>query len=436
MAEKVDDIEEIIIRDKSESASSKFMSKIDDDTLSEILVRVYDYQYLIQCKLVCKHWYSLICSDHFIRTFIHESHKHQQQLETLTYDVFLNLLPIKQLFIEKSNIHDLSWFSTILKKRATKEYGYVDRFYDGHIRATYNDLLLISYTTQDCHDYYICNPFTKQWIPLPPPPKIMSTTNFNYIDYFDPFLYGSSIPIFIRFVFEPSKCCNKVQLMGCNCMNGTSTRFRVLLVTSSRGIHDPDLLFCSETKKWSKITLSFKSEGMIFDVVANNGIFYFFETNNMKLVAMDPFKDKKNWFRVISLPSSLIKTRCKDQFLVTHFSLVRNQVRLLFTINDDNDYDKKFHVIWELNTNGDDDDGRSTKQDWVLKNVITTLNTSWCYFYPGNGDLMFFADKYNNIYLFDIKKNYRFEKSDEKYCISKIMTLKHPVWPTPLPSTW
>ena len=63
----------------SERAASKFMANVSDDLLVEILLRLPDCRYAIQCSTVCKRWHSLISHPGFARQFIHH-HDHNREL--------------------------------------------------------------------------------------------------------------------------------------------------------------------------------------------------------------------------------------------------------------------------------------------------------------------------------------------------------------------
>ncbi|CAI0412329.1 unnamed protein product [Linum tenue] len=205
------------------------ISKLGDDLLVAILSRLPNARSAFLCKSVCKRWSSLISSPHFGRSFV--SHRQQSRIDggsdgdggelppltSQDTEFILSFLPVPDEI--RSNFALLGCF---------KEFvlcGFVDSAAAGN----------------DCDGemgrlFFVCNPFTKQWVALPLAPK--------------------------RSVGYHNKClvCESGNSMSGNLDSGDDdgrvfvnpadySRFRVVLVSRSpdRAIVD---LFCSESGEW------------------------------------------------------------------------------------------------------------------------------------------------------------------------------------------
>ena len=168
-----------------ERVASKFMANVSDDLLIEILLRLPDCRYAIQCSTVCKRWHSLISHPGFVRQFIHH-HDHNRELldsesqlstPTLLFQrcekrnlAMLFGSPFYAILLEKSKIsHERPASSSSLSLSLSSGcLGFLP--WDVVIRASFDDLLLVS-RPSDLTNFFICNPLTQRWHGLPQAPE-------------------------------------------------------------------------------------------------------------------------------------------------------------------------------------------------------------------------------------------------------------------------
>ncbi|CAI0451262.1 unnamed protein product [Linum tenue] len=127
------------------------ISKLGDDLLVEILIRLPSPRSACRCKPVCSRWRSLISSPCFNSHFL----SHHQRLE---------LPPMP------TNPHELqSIILGVLPPMPDSVGGSLK------VLDCFKDLVLCGfwdvYNRELCRSYLICNPFTKQWIALPLAPR-------------------------------------------------------------------------------------------------------------------------------------------------------------------------------------------------------------------------------------------------------------------------
>ncbi|CAI0374865.1 unnamed protein product [Linum tenue] len=129
------------------------LAMIGDDLLVEILIRLPNHRFASGCKPVCKRWRSLISSPRFNRRFV--SHHRINNQPTMP-----------------DNPDDLQ--SIILSFLPPMPSAVAGCF---KVLDCFKDLVLCGFWDLDsdnkelCRSYFICNPFTKQWMALPLAPE-------------------------------------------------------------------------------------------------------------------------------------------------------------------------------------------------------------------------------------------------------------------------
>ncbi|RXI01639.1 hypothetical protein DVH24_014988 [Malus domestica] len=154
--------------------SSKFMNSniydLPDSLLVEIFCRLPSYKSVSQCKCVSKRWCTLISDTHFMGRFLYLQRDRNQKPITTAINTkgeeFLRRMspssqPLNQLFQRLVSFHGLKQEPVVV--------------------GTYNDLVLCCASEFNQHDYYICNPYTIQWVPLPPPPQVCKFVLVGFI---------------------------------------------------------------------------------------------------------------------------------------------------------------------------------------------------------------------------------------------------------------
>ncbi|CAL1372892.1 unnamed protein product [Linum trigynum] len=195
------------------------MTQLQDDLLVEILARLPDARSAFRCRPICKRWRSLISDPLFRRRFL--SHKQsesggysggEQSLVLSSHDaqsVTMSFLPVpddlRPYFSVLSSCEDL----VLCGFDVSKKSGGDDQ--DESVRRM----------------FFVCNPFTKQWVALPlaPAEKDRPFSTVSLVCQSD-----GKVRAFID-------------------------RFRVVCFSGSGYAPDVDL-FCSESGEWTKYALN------------------------------------------------------------------------------------------------------------------------------------------------------------------------------------
>ncbi|CAI0546623.1 unnamed protein product, partial [Linum tenue] len=131
------------------------ISKIGDDLLIELLIRLPDTKSAFRSKPVCKQWNSLVSTPYFARRFVSRH---------IAGESGPIALPAP------SNIPDLvSTFLPLPAAEARFRFDVLDCF---------RDLLLLGFNASRSDNsselgrtLFLCNPFTKRWVALPLAPR-------------------------------------------------------------------------------------------------------------------------------------------------------------------------------------------------------------------------------------------------------------------------
>ncbi|GMN55200.1 hypothetical protein TIFTF001_024317 [Ficus carica] len=279
----------------SSSAASKFMNgAISDNLLLEIFIRLANCLTAIQCSCVCKLWYCLISNPQFIHRFIIRNRNNSRRRDLQC--TFICQFPRQNPRIRNLKNETLVNYQAFSSSESSKGLPSNSLPYNRInflpiqaepliIRSSCNDLLLVSSYPPPSTNYYICNPFTKQWIQLPQPPSF----------YYAPLRFGLSTH---EFSGGPQQ-----------------TRFRAVLIgitgSSPNGPTESHVqIFSSDTWSW---TYTFASSSHPLRSYTR----YSRHTEVIVcIVALDPFdemseteittKQRKRWHcRVIDPPAEL-----------------------------------------------------------------------------------------------------------------------------------
>ncbi|XP_008223653.2 PREDICTED: uncharacterized protein LOC103323432 [Prunus mume] len=244
--------------------------------LVEILCRLPRIKIVFQCKCVSKRWSALISNSYFVLCF---------------------------LSVRKGTTEDTLFFETTKRNKQDKEFvtmsalssgfrthkfflSFVPGFGRLAVCATYNDLILCCPEDGLSRDYYICNPYTKQWVALPPAPRVH------------------------RAVAKTGFICDGAYY-NCKELDGdriTSTnagielnseyRYRVVNRIRQRGQNPLQFrveIFSSETGEWTQSVIQCPQDFLNFDdinpvMLAYKGMLYW-SANGGILMALDPFNN-------------------------------------------------------------------------------------------------------------------------------------------------
>ncbi|KAL6139920.1 hypothetical protein ACLB2K_058221 [Fragaria x ananassa] len=153
-----------VARRPSSKAMNICIDDLPDNVLVEILCRLPCYKSVHQCKVVSKRWCALTSSSYFITRLLSiRSDDHQQP-------------PTMRTLINESGYEFLTKMSSSSAKPLSPLLERMKRFHslkkEPVVVSSYNDLVLCCEKKYEKRDFYICNPYTQQWVPLPPPPPL------------------------------------------------------------------------------------------------------------------------------------------------------------------------------------------------------------------------------------------------------------------------
>ena len=388
--------------------SYEFINKLPDAILFEILNRL-PYRSAFKFMSVSKRWFSLISHPYFVSRFIH--HRHQlgkSDSDSVTLMVYytppdIQVLPPKNI-------------------------------YKFRIKSSFNDLLLVyrevPRTTREpgfCK-YYICNPFTKQWLTLPRIPLLRRKTSVR-----------------VGFICDPYSCDKEH-----GCFTNVHYRYKVVRIHSPTQANTTQLymqIFSSETGEWCHSIVSspqglnpFTSKVVNADVVTCKGMLHWADTDVDGMikgfVVFDPFNDAEQC-HYINLP---IPHLPPDEFF---FGVCQRRLRIFqrpWHLHYPSAY--KF-LIWELEDYGNE--GTWCRKHTVyFKNLenskLVKLAKNFCCsklnflaFHPKDGEIFLF--KFED-YIVECNSRTRvLEVARKLKCTDiSLFLLSRPLWPTPVPS--
>ncbi|KAF3954122.1 hypothetical protein CMV_020491 [Castanea mollissima] len=332
------------------SSSYEFMSinKLSDLLLFEILYRL-PCRWALQCKSVSKRWLSLISHPYFIRRYIHHRHSDSQQQQQQPFTLLLQYAHNSEKTILVLPSHNSEFFNdctnvgldflNFLPLKARKNDPFCIE-----VEASFNDLLLVrnevssrfSEPIKFC-EYFICNPFTKQWLTLPP-----RTTSF----------------VMVGFICKPY------------CLDNVHYRYKVVRIHSPSETNATQLrmeIFSSETGEWRDSVVSsprglnsFRVASLHAGVVACNGMLHWVNTDEKDkfikgFVVFDPFNDAERC-HYLDPPIDI----SPKQFAVS-FGEFQGRLRIFQGGQGRNDaYNSYYFSVWDL----EDYSGAGT---WCMK---------------------------------------------------------------------
>ncbi|KAJ4849277.1 hypothetical protein Tsubulata_018535 [Turnera subulata] len=239
------------------------INDLPDNILTEILSRVPTHKCAPTCKLVCKQWYSLLSSSDFAARFprivlgidglvTHPVVKDEHQKYSFVVQSSHIYLTGRCISFTGGSHQELeSAWSRSISTYFGEESGEI------HIVASDNDLLLCG-SKSDPRAWYVFNPFTDEWVALPPPPQ-----------------FGRAMAIACEPLYRKDT-------HGRYCPHNLARRFKVLCIIgaddrwsrhSFRG--GAVAYYCSESGVWSEpINLKHEFALAFTKIAAYNGKFY------------------------------------------------------------------------------------------------------------------------------------------------------------------
>ncbi|CAI0467046.1 unnamed protein product [Linum tenue] len=288
-------------------------SELADDILVEILIRLPNPRSSCRCKSVCKRWRSLIADPSFNRRFI--SH-HQTKNQPAS------------LFIPGHDPEESILSFLPVPDKARPRFRAFDCF---------KDLVLCGFVNSYSElgkSFFLCNPFTKQWVALPLAP-------------------GKPVPhdgLAAGLVCQPRSNCKLVQQLGDEPEPEPSFvyseyRFRVVCLFQN-GCNQTILLFCSESGEWTQILMERHAKSPLVNAVTCNGKLYWEQTHLLaNFVAYDPF-------RPCIPPELVLELECFSQGCFSHEQNISVSQGALHMILFDLESPRKYVIVWRLEEDG------------------------------------------------------------------------------------
>ncbi|CAL1352384.1 unnamed protein product [Linum trigynum] len=329
------------------------IGKLGDDLLVEILIRLPNHRFASGCKPVCKRWRSLISSPRFNRRFI--SH-HRINQPTMP-----------------DNPDDLQ--SIILSFLPPMPSAVAGCF---KVLDCFKDLVLCGFWDLDsdnkelCRSYFICNPFTKQWMGLPLAPEKATG-------------YKSHCT---RFVFEPRISYDLDMEGGDDEQKIVYSEYRFRVVSMYQ--HDKSIKldwFCSQSGKWTNEALVLRGKTkMNGQVISCNGELFwtYHETEDLCADRIIPWVAVFNPFRP-DVPPTPIDTF--SFFGLGPWNISESQ-GALYVIQYRSASER---FVWRL-----EEDGKSWSKQYeglLKKSGIGTIEHKYCilpFLHPHKPEIIFF----------------------------------------------
>lgn len=401
---------------------SLLMSKLTDDLLCEIFLRLPHGLSVTQCSIVCKRWFSLITNPQFVLSF-NQYHYNLYQYyyyfgsSKMSYDVNYSFYSSK---LDKPIIYEQNYSRYMCTEKFDAIPSYNLNFLPFPcvaVWAFFNDLMLVS-PKGSFKKYYVCNPYTKQWLKLPEtqlPSK--TTTSIKYYQYFKDYKLTKQTWLMLpSSPFTPPLRVTpyKYQYFGCRFVcetdkeeydDITQFRYKVVLIYQSVDIYNfTACVFCSETRKWWQThcalpALNLRDEGSFVrgvDVVSSDGFLYWLDgVRSFKgISAWDPWScigscsDQNNMNgHLIHLPVDFCRSQSPSEGKVC-IGVVLGQLRLLQLLKTKN---ACFSLrVWELNY-GDDFGPSCMRTSWLLvhEGELKGVNEIFgCAFHPNEEDVI------------------------------------------------
>ena len=277
-----------------ETEAEESIEKLPDAMLLEILYRLPCCRRAVQFKSVSKRWLSVISNPYFICHFM-DHHRHYVCKFTHVFQntIELNVNTYIRLVSYDHNDNPSFKFDPRIGLEFLDFLPVLSLHYPVCIQASFNDLLLVCTQVPKASffEYYICNPFTKHWLKLPPIPTD-----------------GTRTRVMIGFLCDPY-ICDSDREQGC--ITNAHYRFMVVRIlcpeenTTQIQTQLQVQIFSSETNEWRNSVVSsprklnlnpFMPIACYAGVIACNGMLHWVcvKVKEIKgFVVFDPFNDSE-----------------------------------------------------------------------------------------------------------------------------------------------
>ncbi|ONI19215.1 hypothetical protein PRUPE_3G265100 [Prunus persica] len=402
---------------------------LPDVVLVEILCRLRCYKLVYQCKCVSKRWCTLITDPYFIGRFVSlQREYHHQQTPIILINKKRDLLnrmsdPLKPFFRRFKKFH-----GSLIQQ-------------EPEVAGAYNDLLLCYTGKYYERNYYICNPYTQQWIALPAAPPCHEQTVplpegfmcdlplYNkYTNDDDPKRHNSNNIAELNTNYR----CKVVRLI-CPCYGKKYSKFKVQI-------------FSSETGQWRETIVSSPQDIMLGTVKfhicfanACNRMLYWMGGVHF-LLELDPFMINNGDYkcRLINLRDH----HFDGNIILSCLGVYGGRLKMF-----DFELTTNTFLVWDVNVNKEEYHGGFEKvclenmTSYILEEDMVrkrgdVLASECMALDPNNEEIIYLVIDYE-IVMFNIRTRIQ-SKLDKKYTTDYglncgFFQVVVPWWPTPVP---
>ncbi|XP_062014860.1 uncharacterized protein LOC133731510 [Rosa rugosa] len=241
-----------------QSLSKTDIHDLPDSVLVEILCRLPHNKFVFQCQCVCKRWFSLISDEKFHCRFLWLQSHNPKSTPTESTLIFRDAKSKRKYFILPE--FELPMFRT--RDFSLPRFGatdYIETSDDGPIVVgACNDLVLCCGDISYQCDYYICNPYTKQYVRLPPTPRCYREVRVGFIcDQY----YKEDVDDQKK---EGITSSGIIQV-------DVDFRYAIVRICPRSPFKFNIEIFSSETGKWTESVIQSPQDGFLLDSLEDNG---------------------------------------------------------------------------------------------------------------------------------------------------------------------
>ncbi|KAJ4832210.1 hypothetical protein Tsubulata_044203 [Turnera subulata] len=427
---------------------------VDDYMVVEVLSRLPSMKWVVPCMCVSKGWYRIISSYYFLRRFINhhinntnakqEEEEEEEDSEDNNHNLLVSYryslfnlifaytdiegslfpppwgLPEPELTFTHQYRYILPNEDLPLFRKLGFDFSYLPQKGDFEILTAYNDLLLCCIRIPDhSRQMYLCNPFTKQWVALPP------TLEGG----------GGGCGMHTGLVCEPH--CVRIGKEGEYTLN---SEYRYRVVSIQEGVREVPTIdvYTSETGKWCRFPLAdvlqrVRIGSLLSNVVALNGKLHWY--NGEVVVAFDPFNIRKTCF--IQVSPDIQNKPLGDRTPFYSLSVCLGSLRLLKLHSPHDSHCTA--MVWELK---DYKSGTWSLEHKVILNYVMhkyNLDVDGLTCHPTDPDIIYFMEQCDAIYCNLRTGEWEIVGEIPRINLvtnfsSRALPIVLPLWPTPIPT--
>ncbi|GER55242.1 F-box family protein [Striga asiatica] len=410
------------------------LSNVGENLLWEILVRLPNCRCVIQLSSVCRRWHALISQPQFIPSFI-RLHQDRDQSYTIlfrmNYRYFSETREYYQLVCTLFSEESLLIHGKHALLSSSNYLDFMPKLMV--VKASCNDLLLVTPDSRfymrkysSSQRYYICNPVTKKWFPIPSESPRGNKIGFALIcnEPSPNARYSYKVVLFDNLILMDDSG------------EAIAENYRLVM-----------WVFCSESVQWttSSFLLPTRPRPTMdhpenANVVSCNGILYWMDGlyNFDRIVSVDLAVNRCG---VIYFPDIVRENTARDTpDSRVHIGGVRDELRLLHVLRTQNGPGPKCFVmrVWELDR-GDDTWALVGERELKFPDAVAAdgdrVTIVAAIFHPKDCDSIFVMCG-KSVYECGVSKDTCRKLGELRESIGDeglaSFVLMHPPWPTPI----